>query len=172
VIGTRAKDEVDELLDHSRPETRKWSGAMSHTLFGNLNGVYTLDCDDIPSEDEIRDALRIQVMRDCRRSGKRDRDTVLTAWHGGWTREGVGIFSADILRTSRDKRTRHLGRACVNVRTPGTPDREPGTEWPVEPTGVRTASHVQKRDPRHSDQMSPSFERNRVTHLGVGKTMR
>jgi hypothetical protein len=119
VIGTRAKDEVDELLDHSRLGTRKWSGSMSHTLFGNLNGVYRLDCDDIPSENEIRDALRLRVMCDCGRSGKRDRDTVLTAWHGGWTREGIGIFSADICGTSTDKRTRHLGRACVNVRTPG-----------------------------------------------------
>ncbi len=118
MIGIRAKDEVDELFDHSRLGTRKWSGSMSHTLFGNLNGVYRLDCDDIPSEGEIRDALRLRVMCDCGRSGKRDRDTVLTAWHGGWTREGIGIFSADICGTSTDKRTRHLGRACVNVRTP------------------------------------------------------
>jgi len=118
VIGTRAKDEVDGLLDQSRLGTRKWSGAMSHTLFGNLNGVYTLDCDDIPSEDEIWAALHLRAMRDYRRSRKRDRGTVLTAWHGGWTREGMGIFSADIRRTSRGKRTRHLGRACVNVRTP------------------------------------------------------
>lgn len=91
---------------------------MSHTLFGNLNGVYTLDCDNVPSESEIRDALRLRVMRDCRRSGKRGRDAVLTAWHGGWTREGIGIFSADICGTSGNKPARHLGRACVNVRTP------------------------------------------------------
>jgi hypothetical protein len=105
--GLRAKD-----------ERRRWSGAMSHTLFGHLNGVYTLYCDDIPSEGEIQNALRLRVLRDCRRSGHRDRDTVLTAWHGGWTREGMGIFSADICSTSRDKCTRHLGSACVNVRTP------------------------------------------------------
>jgi hypothetical protein len=95
-----------------------WSGAMSHTVFGTLDGVYTLECDDVPSEDEIREALRLRVIRDCGGSGTRDRDTELTAWHGGWTREDIGIFSAEICSTSMNKGTRHLGRAYVNVRTP------------------------------------------------------
>jgi hypothetical protein len=117
VISPKAVGEVDQHFDHSRFDTRQWSGAMSHTVFGNLNGVYTLECDDVPSEGELREALRLRVIRDCRQSSKGDRDTVLTAWHGGWTCEGIGIFSADICSTSMSKRTRHLGKACVNVRT-------------------------------------------------------
>lgn len=100
------------------PETSQLSGAMSHTVFGSLNGVYTLECDHVPSEEEIREALGLRVIRDCGRSRKRYRHPVLTAWHGGWTCEGIGIFSADICSTSTNERTRHLGRACVNVRTP------------------------------------------------------
>jgi hypothetical protein len=126
------KNEVEQQTDRSRgefiadasaselesPETPQLGGAMSRTVFGSLNGVYTLECDHVPSEEEIREALRRQVIRDCGRSRKRDRHAVLTAWHGGWTCEGIGIFSADICSTSTNERTRHLGRACVNVRTP------------------------------------------------------
>ena len=126
------KNEVDQHTDRSMgefsadasasqvetPETPQLSGAMSHTVFGSLNGVYTLECDHVPSEEEIREALRRRVIRDCGRSRNRDRHAELTAWHGGWTCEGIGIFSADISSTSTNKRTRHLGRACVNVRTP------------------------------------------------------
>jgi hypothetical protein len=72
---------------------------MSHTVFGTLDGVYTPEHDVVPSEDEIREALRLRVIRDCRRSGTRDRDTVLTAWHGAGHGEGIGIFSAEICST-------------------------------------------------------------------------
>jgi hypothetical protein len=117
VTGLKVMDGVDDLAEDSGLESRHWRGAMSHTLFGHLNGVYTLDCDDVPTEGEIRDALRLQVIQDCGRPEARDRRTTLTAWHGGWTREGIGIFCADICATSKNKATRHLGRACVNVRT-------------------------------------------------------
>jgi hypothetical protein len=117
VLGSGLRKE-NQSSEPSRVESRQWSGAMSHSIFGNFDGVYTLDCDDVPSEGEIREALRRRVTRDCRRSGRRDRGTVLTAWHGGWTREGIGIFSADICGTSGNKHTRYLGKACVYVRTP------------------------------------------------------
>ena len=34
---------------------------MSLTVFGTLDGAYTLECDDVPSEDEIREALRLLI---------------------------------------------------------------------------------------------------------------
>jgi hypothetical protein len=77
MTGPRTKDDLDGSSAHSRFETRQWSGAMSRTLFGHLNDVYTLDCDDSPSEGGIREALRLRVMRDCGQSGHRVRDTVL-----------------------------------------------------------------------------------------------
>jgi hypothetical protein len=104
--------------DLESPETPPLTGAMSHTVLGNLNGVYTMECDYVPLEEEVRVALRRRVIRDVGRSRKRDRHSMLTAWHGGWTCEGVGVFSTDICSTSTNRRTRHLGRACVNVRTP------------------------------------------------------
>jgi hypothetical protein len=117
VNSRREKDEVDQSLARQRFETRQWTGAMSHTIFGQLDGVYTFECDHVPSEGEIREALRLRVVRDCRQTGKLDRDTVLTAWHGGWTREGIGVISADIFGSKKNKHSRHLGKACVNVRT-------------------------------------------------------
>ncbi len=92
-------------------------GAMSRTLFGNLNGVYTLECEQIPSEEEICHALRLRVHRDSGPSRDIDHNTELGAWHGGWTCEGIGIFSADIWSSKSGQRTRHLGRACVKVQT-------------------------------------------------------
>jgi hypothetical protein len=132
MTNQRRQDEVNQQIDRSRRksltdaraselgtlEAQQLSGGMSHTVFGKLNGVYTLECDHAPSEGEIREALRLRVIRDCERSRKRDPSIALTAWHGGWTYEGMGIFSADICSTSTNKRTRYLGRACVNVRTP------------------------------------------------------
>ena len=91
---------------------------MFQTVFGNLNGAYTWDCDHVPSENEVREELSFRVIRDCRRFRKASRGTVLAGWHGGWTCEGIGIFSADILHISWTKRARHLGRACVKVRLP------------------------------------------------------
>lgn len=98
-------------------ESRQLSGAISQTLFGKLNAVYTLECERIPSEEEICRALRLRVNRDCGKLQDHDYNAELTSWHGGWTCEGIGIFSAEISCTRLDKRTRHLGRACVKVRT-------------------------------------------------------
>jgi hypothetical protein len=108
----------NDLVEVASPPTRELRGAMFQTLFGNLNGVYTMECDQMPSEDEIRAAVSDRVTRDCKHFQKRGGSTELNAWHGGWTCEGVGIFSSDIWSTSRNRRSRHLGRACVKVRTP------------------------------------------------------
>jgi hypothetical protein len=113
-------------------EKRGLSGAMAHTFFGKLNGVYTFDCDHMPSESEIRDALHRRIMRDCGQSEGRSPETVLTAWHGGWTREGIGIFCADICGASNNTRARRLGSACVDVRTPRNSGSRTWKEWPIE----------------------------------------
>jgi hypothetical protein len=118
-----AKDGVEQIANvrPSEPKTLKslqLGGAMSRTLFGNLNGVYTLECEQVPSEEEIRQALRLRVHRDCGPLRDRNQNTELAAWHGGWTCEGVGIFSADIWCSRSGQRARHLGRACVKVQTP------------------------------------------------------
>jgi hypothetical protein len=132
VIDPSVRDEFRQQIDRSGVErsaiarrferenldVAQLSGEMFHTVFGNLNGVYTWECDRVPSEDKIREGLCLRVIHDCRQFRKHDRCTELTAWHGGWTCEGIGIFSADIWSTSWSKRTRHLGRACVKVRTP------------------------------------------------------
>jgi hypothetical protein len=94
------------------------SGEMFQTVLGHLQGVYTWECDHFPSEDEILEGMCVRVARDCARFRKRDRCTELTGWHGGWTREGIGIFTTDVRSRSFDNRTRHLGRATVMVRTP------------------------------------------------------
>jgi hypothetical protein len=121
----RRRDEViddsetgDPSVERASLQTRQLRGAMFQTLFGTLNGVYTMEFDHKPSEDDIREALCVRVTRDCRQFRKRGGSTELSAWHGGWTCEGIGIFSTDIWSTSRNKRARHLGRACVSVRTP------------------------------------------------------
>jgi hypothetical protein len=98
-------------------EVPQFEGEMFQTVFGHLNGAYTWDCDHVPSENEVREGLSLRVIRDCRRFRKGARATEIAAWHGGWTCEGIGIFSADIC-TSWRRRTRHLGRACVKVRMP------------------------------------------------------
>ena len=115
-------DRVGRIADFGRPKPKpleplQLGGAMSRTLFGNLNGVYTLECEQVPSEEEIRQALRLRVQRDSRQYRDRGVNADLAAWHGGWTCEGIGIFSADIWCSRSGERTRHLGRACVNVQT-------------------------------------------------------
>jgi hypothetical protein len=132
VIAPTVKDGSERLIDRAKGEYStnarsfefgaleipQLSGEMFHTVFGNLNGVYTWECDDVPSEDTIRVELCRRVIRDCQQFRPRDRSTELTSWHGGWTCEGVGLFSADIWSTSWGKRRRHIGRACVKVWTP------------------------------------------------------
>jgi hypothetical protein len=116
VIDESAKgDRIIEVASLQAPQLK---GAMFQTLFGTLNGIYTLECDHMPSEDDIRESLCVRVIRDCRQFQKGGGSTELSAWHGGWTCEGMGIFSTDIWSTSCNRRARHLGRACVNVRTP------------------------------------------------------
>jgi hypothetical protein len=117
-----ARVDVEQIADIAPTapttlESLQLGGAMSRTLFGNLNGVYTLECEQVPSEEEICQALRLRVHRDCGQLRDRD-DTELAAWHGGWTCEGIGIFSADIWCRRSGQRARHLGRACVKVQTP------------------------------------------------------
>jgi hypothetical protein len=99
-------------------ETPQFSGGMFQTVLGNLQGVYTWECDHVPSEEEIREGMCVRVIRDCSTLGRRDRCTELTEWRGGWTREGIGLFTTDVRSTSSGNRTRHLGRATVMVRTP------------------------------------------------------
>jgi len=114
-------DGTTELTDSTTwkhvasPEFR---GEMFEAVLGHLKGVYTWECDHFPSEDEIREGMTLQVIRDCSRFRSRDRCTELTGWHGGWTREGLGIFTTDVRDTSFGNRSRHVGRATVMVYTP------------------------------------------------------
>jgi hypothetical protein len=96
----------------------QFSGEMFQTVLGNLRGVYTWECDHVPSEAEVREGMCLRVVRDCQRFRNRDRCTQLSEWRGGFTREGVGVFATDIWSTSREKRTRHVGSASVIVHTP------------------------------------------------------
>ena len=97
---------------------RRSSREMFRTVLGHLQGVYTWECDHFPSEEEIREGMCVRVVRDCSRLRRRDRCTEVSGWHGGWTREGIGIFTTDVRSTSLGNRTRRLGRATVMVRTP------------------------------------------------------
>ena len=99
-------------------ETPHFTGEMFQTVFGHLQGDYVWECDHMPSEEAIREGMCVRVVRDCKQFRKHDCCTELTVWHGGWTREGVGIFTTDLQSTSRRRRTRHLGQARVIVRTP------------------------------------------------------
>ena len=117
----RGWGEYPENCDSSARETfdpPQFSGEMFKNVFGNLRGAYTWDCDHVPSEEEIREGMCLRVIRDCKQLPKHDRCTELTAWHGGWTYEGIGIFTTEVWSTSRSKRTRRLGRASVMVRPP------------------------------------------------------
>jgi hypothetical protein len=107
--------DLSEWEDVSTPQFR---GEMFQTVFGGLRGVYTWECDHVPSEDEVREGMCVRVVRDCRRLRSRDRCTQLSEWHGGFTPEGVGVFATDIWSTSEERRTRHVGSASVIVRTP------------------------------------------------------
>jgi hypothetical protein len=132
VIAPAVKDGSEQIIDRANPqystnarsfelgplEIPQLSGEMFHTVFGNLHGVYTWECDEVPPENIIRVGLCRRVIRDCDQLRPRDRSTELTSWHGGWTCEGVGLFSADIWGTTRGKRRRHIGSACVKVWTP------------------------------------------------------
>ncbi len=66
----RGKIDVEQIADIAPTapttlESLQLGGAMSRTLFGNLNGVYILECEQVPSEEEICQALRLRVHRDC-----------------------------------------------------------------------------------------------------------
>ena len=121
-VTNEVKGGVGEITD-IRPlepntlEQLRMGGAMSRSLFGNLNGMYTLECEQVPSEEEICQALRLRIDHDYGQFREREDKTELAAWHGGWTCEGIGIFSADIWCQRSGQRARHLGRACVKVET-------------------------------------------------------
>ena len=100
--------------------TPQFSGEMFQTVLGGLRGVYTWECDHIPTEDEVREGMCLRVVRDCRKFRSRDRCTQLSEWHGGFTREGLGVFATDIWSTSPDNRTGYLGSARVIVHTPSS----------------------------------------------------
>jgi hypothetical protein len=104
----------------------QFSGEMFETLLGNLRGTYTWECDHVPTEDEVREGMCLRVARDCRRLRRRERCTGLTEWHGGFSREGVGVFATDIVGTSSSSRTWRLGRASVIDRTPSSPTASRG----------------------------------------------
>ena len=124
--GVRQRSVRDPRGVLQDPDSAEWetlesphlSGEMFRTVLGHLQGVYTWECDHFPSEEEIREGMCVRVVRDCSRFGRRDRCTELSGWHGGWTREGIGIFTTDVRSTSLGNRTRRLGRATVMVRTP------------------------------------------------------
>jgi hypothetical protein len=118
IRGGHGEPQGPDSAEWDRLESPRFSGAMFQTVLGHLKGVYTWECDHFPSEDEIREGMCVKVVRDCSRFRKRDRCTELTGWHGGWTREGIGIFNTDVRSSSFDNRTRYLGRATVMVRTP------------------------------------------------------
>jgi hypothetical protein len=116
--GGQGQSLAPDSTEWERIELPRFIGEMLQTVLGHLRGVYTWECDHFPSEEEVREGMCVRVIRDCSRCRKHDRGTELTEWHGGWTREGIGIFATDVRSTSRRNRTRHLGRATVMVRTP------------------------------------------------------
>ncbi|HEX4219034.1 MAG TPA: hypothetical protein VHZ02_11730 [Acidimicrobiales bacterium] len=93
-------------------------GETFHTVFGNLLGIYTWECDRVPSVDEVHAAMEHRVRTDCATLRLRSKRTRLAGWHGGWTPEGVGIFAADIWSDPRKGPARHLGRLSLVVHTP------------------------------------------------------
>jgi len=115
--GDRGAEDA-RFADRELLESSRFNGEMVQTVFGNLHGAYTWECDHVPSEEEIREGLCLRVVHDCSKLRTNDRLTKLTDWHGGWTREGLGIFSTEVWSTSRGKRTRRRGSAAVLVRTP------------------------------------------------------
>jgi hypothetical protein len=93
-------------------------GETFHTVIGTLKGIYTWECDHVPSEEYVHTAMNLRVQADCRQLRRHPRRTELAGWHGSWTSEGIGIFAADIWGVSRVGSSRRLGGASVVVRTP------------------------------------------------------
>jgi hypothetical protein len=93
-------------------------GEIFHTVLGGLLGIYSWECDRVPSVGDLRAAMERRVQADCGKLKHRPRRTYLAGWHGGWTPEGVGIFAADIWGLPRRGSCRTVGRANVVVRTP------------------------------------------------------
>jgi hypothetical protein len=108
---------IDHVDAHGRRED-EIEGETFRTVFGNLLGVYTWECDRVPAIDEVQVAMEHRVQTDCGRLNRRPKDTRLAGWHGGWTTEGLGIFAADIWGVPRKGPGRHLGRVSLVVRTP------------------------------------------------------
>jgi hypothetical protein len=103
---------------HRTPHEEDIEGETFRTVFGSLLGIYTWECDRVPSVDEVQGAMDLRVRTDCAPLHLRSKRTRLAGWHGGWTPEGVGIFAADIWSVPSTGPARHLGRVSVVVRTP------------------------------------------------------
>jgi hypothetical protein len=101
-----------------RSDGQDIEGETFRTVFGSLLGVYTWDCDRVPSMDEVQEAMEHRVQEDCATLNRQPKQTRLAGWHGGWTTEGVGIFAADIWGLPRRGPSRHLGRTSLVVHTP------------------------------------------------------
>jgi hypothetical protein len=93
-------------------------GETFRTVFGSLLGVYTWECDRVPSVGEVHEAMEYRVQEDCAKLSRQPKRTRLAGWHGGWTTEGVGIFAADIWGLPRRGPSRHLGRTSLIVHAP------------------------------------------------------
>jgi hypothetical protein len=93
-------------------------GETFRTVFGSLLGVYTWECDRVPSVGEVHEAMEYRVQEDCAKLSRKPKRTRLAGWHGGWTTEGVGIFAADIWSLPRRGPSRHLGRTSLIVHAP------------------------------------------------------
>ena len=114
----RGTTERTDWAERTLVPSSEFSGEMFQTVLGHVQGVYTWECDHFPSEEEIREGMCVRVIRDCSRLRTRHRCTELTGWHGGWTPEGIGIFTTDVRSSSSARGTRRVGRATVLVRTP------------------------------------------------------
>jgi hypothetical protein len=93
-------------------------GETFRTVFGSLLGVYTWECDRVPSVGEVHEAMEHRVQKDCAKLSRQPKRTRLAGWHGGWTTEGVGIFAADIWGLPRRGPSRHVGRTSLVVHIP------------------------------------------------------
>jgi hypothetical protein len=102
----------------SRLDGQDIEGETFRTVFGSLLGVYTWECDRVPSVGEVHEAMEYRVQEDCAKLSHQPKRTRLAGWHGGWTTEGVGIFAADIWGLSRRGPSRHLGRTSLTVHAP------------------------------------------------------
>ncbi len=68
---------------------------MSHGVFGTLDGVYTLEYNDVPPEMRFEKPCVFELCAVAEDQGLADRDAVLTARRGAGHGAGIGVVSAD-----------------------------------------------------------------------------